>query len=217
MYARAGSAIPWPLHGYSIFSSTPARALPRLRCPFQAEIPEKRGKSPPARTTAQRMQSLACCRVHGRCVHATARQMRGHHGAALGHQAWRRIVWAETAAGTLRKPPPRASLSTQRTAAFWMGSFSAIGSARTASDRSSSNLAFWTTTRTGHPTQWRTELVLPVPCLPRHSNQLDLRGWQSKAYQVPRQSFQCNERHWQDIMHCLARHHPSEFEVTTRH
>jgi hypothetical protein len=164
MYARAGSAIPWPLHGYSIFSSTPARALPRLRCPFQAEIPEKRGKSPPARTTAQRMQSLACCRVHGRCVHATARQMRGHHGAALGHQAWRRIVWAETAAGTLRKPPPRASLSTQRTAAFWMGSFSAIGSARTASDRSSSNLAFWTTTRTGHPTQWRTELVLPVPC-----------------------------------------------------
>jgi hypothetical protein len=36
--------------------------------PLRAEIPEKREESLPACVTAQRIQSLACCRAHGQCV-----------------------------------------------------------------------------------------------------------------------------------------------------
>ena len=59
--------------------------------PLRAEMPEKREESPPACLTAQRIQSLACCRVHGRCVAAVvpplAQCVSGHSGGQSSHAA----------------------------------------------------------------------------------------------------------------------------------
>jgi hypothetical protein len=66
MYARAESAAPWPLCRYSIVLSTRASIAAKLPL-LRAEIPEKREEQAPACVTAQRIQSLAFCRVHGRC------------------------------------------------------------------------------------------------------------------------------------------------------
>jgi hypothetical protein len=75
MYACAGSAAPWPLCRYKLASSTLASIaveVPTLR----AEVPEKREELPPACMTAQRIQSLAFCRVHGRRRHASSARRR---------------------------------------------------------------------------------------------------------------------------------------------
>ena len=64
---RAGSGWPWPLCRLRIVSSTCASIATEMP-PFLAERTEKRAESPPACATAQRIQSLACCREHGRFV-----------------------------------------------------------------------------------------------------------------------------------------------------
>jgi hypothetical protein len=52
MYARAGSAAPWPLCRYRIVSSTRASIAVEMP-PLRAEMPEKREEPPQACLTAE--------------------------------------------------------------------------------------------------------------------------------------------------------------------
>jgi hypothetical protein len=62
-----------------IVSSTRASIAVEMP-PLRAEMPEKREESPPACLTAQRIQSLACCREHGRRVAAVIPPLSGSGG-----------------------------------------------------------------------------------------------------------------------------------------
>jgi hypothetical protein len=88
MYARAGNAATWPLCKYKIVSSTRASITVEMT-PLRAEMPEKREESPPACLIAQRIQSLACCREHGRRVAAVipplAQCVSGNSGGQSSH------------------------------------------------------------------------------------------------------------------------------------
>ena len=96
---------------YKIASGTPASNATEMP-PLRADTPEKRTESPPACLTGQRIQSLACCREHGRSV-ATVTPPRAHlvSGSNRGHpwqRAAGRVLFAQSACTANRRLGPRA-------------------------------------------------------------------------------------------------------------